>query len=309
MEPPPSVSIVEVGLRDGLQRVERVVPCEDKLRLLAALYAAGLRAMEVTSFVSSAAFPQFADAEAVARAALALPGLRVSALIPNLRGLERAHTAGIRRVTFVVGATDRFNRENVRMSVEESLAHLAAIIGAQRALPNSAVEVGIAVAFGCPFTGPVPFEAVRTIVDRAAALGAAEVGLGDTIGVATPPQVHAVVSRLRAVHPTLPLSLHVHDTRGLGLANVRAGMGAGVRSFDASVAGLGGCPGAPGATGNIATEDLNHMLQGMGIATLVDQEALLECGRLARAMIATGPPGPVPPVLPDRVPSPGPPRS
>lgn len=308
MGPPASVSIVEVGLRDGLQLVGRVVPLEEKLGLLRALYAAGLWAMEVTSFVSPAAVPQFADAEAVARAALGLPGLRVSALVPNLRGLERAHAAGVRHVTFVVGATDRFNAENVRMSVVESLAHLTPIIEAQRALPDSSVEVGIAVAFGCPFTGPVPFEAVRRIVDRAAALGAAGVGLGDTIGVATPHQVHAVVSRLRDLYPMLPLRLHVHDTRGLGLANVRAGMEAGATSFDSSVAGLGGCPGAPGATGNVATEHLNRMLQGMGIATLVDQGALLECGRLARAVIAADPPGPAPPGLLHRASSPGPPQ-
>lgn len=284
---PEQVSIREVGLRDGLQLVGRVVPLEVKVRLLAALHAAGLRAIEVTSFVSPRAVPQFADADIVARAALTLPGLRASALIPNLQGLRRAHAAGIRHVTFVVGATDQFNEKNVRMPVEESFAHLATIIDAHGPLPDASVEVGIAVAFGCPYAGPVPFAAVRKIVDRAVALGASGVGLGDTIGVATPDQVHAAVSRLREVYPDLPLGLHLHDTRGLGLANVQAGLEAGVTSFDASVGGLGGCPEAPGATGNIATEDLNQRLQDMRIATHVDQGALLDCGRLVRDTITS----------------------
>lgn len=241
--------------------------------------------MEVTSFVSPQVLPQFADAHEVARAALGLPGLGASALIPNLRGLGRAQAAGIRHVTFVVGATDQFNMENVRMSVEESLAHLAAIIDAQRALPDATVDVGIAVAFGCPYAGPVPVAAVRKIVDWAVAAGASAVGLGDTIGVATPHQVRTTVSRLREVYPDLPLSLHLHDTGGRGLANVLAGMEAGVTSFDASVGGLGGCPGAPGAAGNIATEDLNQILQERGIVTHIDQGALLDCGRLVHDTI------------------------
>lgn len=169
---PDRMSIVEVGLRDGLQLVGRVVPTEIKLRLLRALHATGLRAMEVTLFVSPTASPQSADAETVAHAALALPDLRVSAVIPNLRGLERAHAVGIRHVSFVVAATDEFNAQNVRMPVEESLAHLASIIHALSAVPDASVNVGIAVAFGCPYPGPVPFEAVQKIVDRAVALGA-----------------------------------------------------------------------------------------------------------------------------------------
>ncbi len=281
MRLPAEVTLVEVGLRDGLQLIGRTVPTDLKLRLLQALYAAGLRAMEVTSFVSPRAVPQFADAEEVARAALGLAGLRASALVPNLRGFERARAVGIREVAFVVGATDEFNTANVRMRVEESLDQLAAIMDAARAAPDPVtVEVGIAVAFGCPYAGRVPVEAVRRIADRAAALGAASVSLGDTIGVATPLDVASVVTHLRAAHPSLPLSLHLHDTRGMGLANVLAGLDAGVTVFDASVGGLGGCPFAPGATGNIATDDVNHMLTAMRVATGVDQAALLECGRL-----------------------------
>jgi hydroxymethylglutaryl-CoA lyase len=283
MRTPAAATIVEVGLRDGLQLLRDTVAAPVKLRLLRALYAAGLRAMEVTSFVSPRAVPQFADAEEIARAALDLPGLQARALVPNLRGFERARAVGIREVSFVIGATDEFNTANVRMRVDQSLAQLTAIMDAARADPNPiAVEVGIAVAFGCPYTGRVPAGSVRKIAERAVALGAASINLGDTIGVATPRDVASLVSHLRARHPALPLSLHFHDTHGTGLANVLAGLDEGVSAFDASVGGLGGCPFAPGATGNVATEDVNYMLTGMGIATGVDQAGLLECGRLVR---------------------------
>jgi len=282
---PARVSIVEVGLRDGLQLIGHVVPVDVKVRLLHALHAAGLRAMEVTSFVSAQAVPQFADAATVARAALALPGLRASALIPNLRGLERAREAGVRHLTVVIGATDTFNARNVRMTVDESLAELAAIAEAARALPETAIEVGVAVAFGCPYTGPVPIEAILHIVDRTVALGITALSLGDTIGVATPLQVATTIERLRKAHPTVRWALHLHDTRGMGLANALAGLEAGVTEFHAALGGLGGCPFAPGAAGNIATDDLNPMLQGMRLTTGVDQGALLECGRLLHDLI------------------------
>jgi len=284
---PAQVTIEEVGLRDGLQLIGSVIPMDVKLRLLHALHGAGIRAMEVTSFVSPKAVPQFSDAEAVARAALALPHLDVSALIPNLRGFERARAAGVRRCTVVIGATDRFNERNVRMTVAESLEQLAAIAGGVRAAPGASLTVGIAVAFGCPYTGAVPLEAVVRIVDRARALGVRAISLGDTIGVATPMQVATAAAHLMEAHPDLRLALHLHDTRGMGLANVLAGCEAGVTQFDSAVGGLGGCPFAPGATGNIATEDVNHMLQAMDIDTGINQPALLECGRLVRDLITT----------------------
>jgi len=282
---PARVTIEEVGLRDGLQLIGAVVPVATKLRLLHALHGAGIRAMEVTSFVSPKAVPQFSDAEAVARAALALPHLDVSALIPNLRGFERARAAGVRQYTVVIGATDRFNERNVRMTVAESLEQLDAIVAGVRAAPGASLTVGIAVAFGCPYTGRVPLEAVARIADHARALGVRAISLGDTIGVATPLQVATSVARLMEAHPDLRLALHLHDTRGMGLANVLAGCEAGVTRFDSAVGGLGGCPFAPGATGNIATEDVNHMLQAMDIETGIDQQALLECGRLVRDVI------------------------
>jgi hydroxymethylglutaryl-CoA lyase len=257
-----------------------VIPTETKIRVIRALYDAGVRDIEVTSFVSPKAVPQFADADEVARAALRLPGLRASALVPNLKGLERALAAGIRAVTVVIGATDAFNSANVRMTVSRSLEQLAAIMDAARAVPGVSVEAGIAVAFGCPYTGPVPFDAVEAIVERAAALGITSVSLGDTIGVATPTQVAAAVARLGRVCPGAHLALHLHDTRGMGLANVLAGLDAGVTTFDAAIGGLGGCPFAPGATGNIATDDTNYMLRGMGVETGIDQDGLLACGRL-----------------------------
>ncbi len=285
MRLPARVTIEEVGLRDGLQLIGTVVPVAVKLRLLHALHGAGIRAMEVTSFVSPKAVPKFSDAEAVAHAALALPHLDVSALIPNLRGFERAREAGVRQYTAVIGATDRFNERNVRMTVAESLEQLDAIVAGVRAAPGASLTVGIAVAFGCPYTGRVPLEAVARIADHARALGVRAISLGDTIGVATPLQVATSVARLMEAHPDLRLALHLHDTRGMGLANVLAGCEAGVTRFDSAVGGLGGCPFAPGATGNIATEDVNHMLQAMDIETGIDQQALLECGRLVRDVI------------------------
>lgn len=280
MNVPPSVTLVEVGPRDGFQLVGRLIPTEIKLRVVRALYDAGVRDMEVTSFVSPKAVPQFADAEDVAREALRLPGLRASALVPNLRGLERALAAGIRSVTAVIGATDAFNSANVRMTVGQSLEQLAAIAAAARDVPGAEVEAGIAVAFGCPYSGPVPLRAVEAIVDRATALGITSVSLGDTIGVGTPAQVAGAAARVVRAYPGVHLALHLHDTRGMGLANVLAGMDAGVTTFDAAIGGLGGCPFAPGATGNIATDDTNFMLRGMGVATGIDQEGLLACGRL-----------------------------
>jgi hydroxymethylglutaryl-CoA lyase len=278
---PSAATIVEVGPRDGFQLVGRVIPTAIKLRVIRALYDAGVRDIEVTSFVSPKAVPQFADAEQVAGEALRLPGLRPSALIPNLRGLERALAAGIRSVTVVIGATDAFNSANVRMTVAQSLDQLAAIVHATTSAGRGvAVEAGIAVAFGCPYSGTVRSEAVERIVDVAAALGISSISLGDTIGVATPTQVAALVDRVAKRHPGAHIALHLHDTRGMGLANVLAGLDAGVTTFDAAIGGLGGCPFAPGATGNIATDDVNHMLRGMGVETGIDQERLLACGRL-----------------------------
>ncbi len=280
MRVPPAVTIVEVGPRDGFQLVGRVIPTETKLRVIRGLYDAGVRDIEVTSFVSPKAVPQFADADDVAREALRLPGLRASALVPNLRGLERALAVGIRAVTVVIGATDAFNSANVRMTVSRSLEQLAAIAQAARAVPGVSIEAGIAVAFGCPYSGAVPFGAVEGIVERAMALGVTAISLGDTIGVATPTQVADAVTRVASAYPGAHLTLHLHDTRGMGLANVLAGMDGGVTTFDAAIGGLGGCPFAPGATGNIATDDTNHMLQGMGVETGINQDRLLACGRL-----------------------------
>jgi hydroxymethylglutaryl-CoA lyase len=288
MRVPSAATIVEVGPRDGFQLVGRVLPTATKVRVIRALYDSGIRDMEVTSFVSPKAVPQFADADEVAREALRLPGLRTSALIPNLRGLDRAVAAGIRSVTMVIGATDAFNSANVRMTVAESLDQLAAIAraaaGAERG--GVAIEAGIAVAFGCPYSGAVPPEAVDRIVDCAAVLGIVSISLGDTIGVATPTQVAGLVARVAARHPEVHITLHLHDTRGMGLANVIAGMDAGVTTFDAAIGGLGGCPFAPGATGNIATDDLNHMLRGMGVETGIDEQALLACGRLVAEAVS-----------------------
>jgi hydroxymethylglutaryl-CoA lyase len=282
-ELPASVSIREVGPRDGLQN-EDPVPTAAKVRLLDALGRTGVRRIEAVSFVSPKAIPQMADADQVWEQAQKVPGVRYSALVPNSRGARRALAAGFTEIEVVVSASDTHNRRNVNRSTAESLDDIAGLIGELHRHGASA-EVIISTAFGCPYEGDVDPDRVAAIVDRVVGDGADRVSFGDTTGMATPRRVRDVVTRVRQRHPELPLLLHFHDTRGTALANLLTALELGITEFDASVGGLGGCPYAPGATGNVATEEVVHMLHDMGIATGIDLDALLSVAALAEEIV------------------------
>ncbi len=297
---PSEVLIVDVGPRDGLQNEPQPVPTAAKIALINALARAGIRRIEATSFVSPRAVPQLADATEVMEGIERLPGVEYAALIPNARGLERAIAAQVNVANVVVAVTESFNRRNVNRSVAESTQEVLAIARQAEAV-GVRVSVVLAVSFYCPFEGPVPQERVLELVGRLAEHGITEVTLADTIGAAHPAQVAALVRAIRARWPQLHVGLHLHDTRGLGLANALAGIQAGVSRLEASVGGIGGCPFAPKATGNACTEDLVFMLEAMGVHTGVNLNALIEvAGHVAEIvghalpsrMLAAGPPAP-----------------
>src|SRR5580693_7218090 len=257
----------EVGLRDGLQSLAEIMPTEQKLAWLDAEYGAGVHEIEVSSFVPPKLLPQLADAEAVVRHALSLPGLTVSALIPNLKGAERGLALGVHEMNFVLSVSEGHNRSNVRR-----------VVALCRTAPEDRrprIACGLATAFGCTIEGAVDEDRVRRIAVEVAEAGADAIALADTVGYGQPAAVERVFRRVMADVASLPVSGHFHDTRGLGLANVLAALNAGARSFDASLGGLGGCPYAPGATGNIVTEDLAFMLEAMGFETGIDLDLLI----------------------------------
>jgi hydroxymethylglutaryl-CoA lyase len=271
------VCVRDVGLRDGLQLVREILPVDRKIAWIRDAHAAGIRHMEVTSFVPVKIVPQFADAEEVVAEALATPGLHASVLVPNLRGAERAFAAGVPRINYVLSASEMHNQANVRRSTDESLDDFRRITAARKqAGPRCEVIAGgIATAFGCTIQGTVPEARVIDIAGQFAQAGADEILLADTVGYADPRQVARLVKAVSAAVAPLPVSCHFHDTRALGLANVVAALEAGVRAFDASVGGLGGCPFAPGATGNINMEDTVFLLEQLGFSTGVDLPALI----------------------------------
>ncbi len=265
----------DVGPRDGLQNLPDPVPTEVKVRLVQGLLAAGAPRVEATSFVSPRWVPQLADAAAVldALCAEALPRLRV--LIPNLRGLELALDHGVGNVLVTVGATESFNRRNVNRSVAESLDGVTEIV-ALASRHGVVVDVALSVCFGCPFEGAVDPQRVVDLAAELVGRGVTEVGVADTIGVADPRQVGELVARVAEVVPVERLSAHFHDTRGMGVANVLAAHAAGVRRFEGSAGGLGGCPFAPRSTGNVASEDSLQALQRVGAEVSVDLDAYCE---------------------------------
>jgi hydroxymethylglutaryl-CoA lyase len=277
------VAIREVGPRDGLQN-EDPVPADAKVRLLDALSATGVRRIEAVSFVHPKAIPQMADADEVWQRAAKNPAVRYSALVPNTRGAERALAAGFSEIEVVVSASDTHNRRNVNRSTEESLDDIAVLIERLHAAGATA-EVIVSTSFGCPFEGDVDPDRVAGIVDRVVADGADRVAFGDTTGMGTPRRVEEVIGRVRDRHPDLPLLLHCHNTRGTALANILTALRLGITEFDASIGGLGGCPYAPGATGNVATEEVVHMLDDMGYDTGIDLKALIEAARLAQEIV------------------------
>ncbi|MBF9133974.1 hydroxymethylglutaryl-CoA lyase [Plantactinospora sp. S1510] len=280
---PSAVSIREVGPRDGLQN-EDPVPTDGKVRLLDALSRTGVRRIEAVSFVHPRAIPQMADADEVWTRAFRAPAVRYSALVPNSRGAERALAAGFTEIEVVVSASDTHNRRNVNRSTAESLDDIAGLIDLLHSAGATA-EVIVATSFGCPYEGDVAPARVAGIVDRVVADGADRVAFGDTTGMATPRRVRELVTEVRDRQPDIPVLLHFHNTRGTALANLLTALELGITEYDASVGGLGGCPYAPGASGNVATEEVVHMLHDMGIETGIDLDALLEAAALAEELV------------------------
>ncbi|MGH9313538.1 MAG: hydroxymethylglutaryl-CoA lyase [Vicinamibacterales bacterium] len=268
------VTIVEVGPRDGLQNESATVATTDKAAFVDLLSAAGLPVIEAAAFVSPKWVPQMADAAGVFAAITRRPGVRYTALVPNLEGLERAKAAGVGEIAIFAAASDTFSQRNINQSVEASLAGYAEV--ARRATRDGLrVRAYLSTAFGCPFEGDVPIARVVEVARRLLTMGAFEVAVSDTIGIAHPGQVRTTLKTLASEIGLERVALHFHDTRGTALANILTALDGGVRTFDASAGGLGGCPYAPGAAGNVATEDLVYMLNGLGLKTGVDLDALV----------------------------------
>ncbi|GLY07295.1 hydroxymethylglutaryl-CoA lyase [Actinoplanes sp. NBRC 101535] len=272
-----AVSLREVAPRDGLQN-EEPVPTEAKIRLIDALSGTGVRRIEAVSFVHPRAIPQMADADEVWAKAWHNPDVRYSALVPNTRGAQRAIAAGFREIEVVVSASDTHNRRNLNRSTVDSLDDIAGLIPLVHEA-GATVEVIVATSFGCPFEGDVDPARVAAIVARVRGDGADRIAFGDTTGMATPRRVRDLLAEVR------PDLLHFHDTRGTGLANILTALELGITEFDASVGGLGGCPYAPGATGNVATEEVVHMLHDMGLDTGVDLDRLIVAAELAERVV------------------------
>ncbi len=277
---PRTVEVYEVGPRDGLQNEPSPVPTAVKVELVARLARAGLPYVEVGSFVHPRWIPQLGDAEQVFAAVEVQEGTRFGALVPNLKGWERAEEVGLTAPAVFISASETHNQKNLNRTIEESLANIEEVMGATSSNGNALWSRGyISMVFGCPYEGETEIGNVVRIARRLLELGVDQLSLGDTVGYGTPKSVAARVAALAGEVPLDRVALHFHDTRGTALANVVAGLDAGVRVFDAAVGGLGGCPYAPGASGNLATEDLVHMLHSMGIETGVDLEALLDASQ------------------------------
>ena len=299
------VTVCEVGLRDGLQMLETFFPSQDKLAWIRAEAEAGVCEIEVTSFVPPKLVPQFVDAQQVVEGALAVPGLTVVGLVPNLKGAERGIALCVHKLNFVMSVSRTHNQKNVQREREDSVADFARIAELVRQQPTQQrpkLLGGLSTALGCSYEGEIPVEDVVRYAVALAEAGADEIMIADTVGYATPASVKTVFKAVTDAVSPVPVSAHFHDTRGLGLANVAAALDCGVRRFDASLAGLGGCQFAPGATGNIVMDDLCFMLERMGLRTGVDLDKLLAVreivarnlpqtpmyGALARAGLPTG---------------------
>ncbi|HYK41180.1 MAG TPA: hydroxymethylglutaryl-CoA lyase [Thermoanaerobaculia bacterium] len=288
---PERVTVYEVGPRDGLQNEAETLSVDARVAFVDLLTESGLKAIEVGSFVSPKAIPQLADTEEVYRRIHRASGTRYPALVPNVRGLERAIESGVREIAVFTAASESFNRHNINAGVDESIERFRPVV--QRAAEEKIRVRGyVSTAFGCPYEGPISPEAVREVIHKLLDLSVDEISIGDTIGVATPAGVYEVIETLydsgvsRGV-----LALHFHDTRGTALANVYAGLECGVETYDASAGGLGGCPYAPGAAGNLATEDLLYMLDGLGIETGVALTGVVAASRALAGSLGRRPPG------------------
>ena len=289
---PNTVSVYEVSLRDGLQNEPRPIALEQKLELAHALVRSGLQRIELTSFVSPRWVPQLADAEALAAAMERSPNVTFSALVPNSKGLERAISANLSEVAVFMSASETHNRKNTNKTIAQSLETFEELVPI--ALDHGMrVRAYVSTVWGCPYEGTVDVNEALGITRQLLELGCYQVSLGDTIGVGTPLQTQRICHAFVSEFETEKLALHLHDTRGTALANALVGLEAGIRTFDASISGIGGCPYAPGAAGNLATEDLVFMLQGMGIETGVDLDRLMEAGEVAEKVLGRRLPGKV----------------
>jgi hydroxymethylglutaryl-CoA lyase len=283
-----TVALREVGMRDGLQSLAPILTTEQKNAWCAAEFAAGVREIEVTSFVPAKLLPMFADAEDVVRHALSLPGLKVSALIPNLRGAERGVALGVHEVAHVLSVSEGHNQNNVRRSTQDSIDDLTRVIELRDSLePGRRMKViaGLATVFGCTIEGNVDEKRVLEIAGKVLALNPDALMLADTVGYGNPAAIRRVFREVLDIAGSIPVAAHFHNTRGLGLANVLAALEVGVRSFDASLGGLGGCPWAPGATGNIVMEDTAFMMEAMGFDTGIDLDRLIEVRRMVEGFM------------------------
>src|SRR5262245_34385129 len=282
---PATVRIVEVGPRDGLQNEERIVPTVKKAEFIQLLAAAGHRDIEVASFVHPKWVPQLADADELIRQLTPLPNVRYSALVPNVKGLDRALAAGIRRIAVFTAASETFNRKNINMGIAESIDGFRPVL--DRALrENISVRGYVSTCFVCPYEGVIAKEKVAEVVGALFDLGVDEVSVGDTIGAATPRDVDVTVGHLIAQFPIDRLAMHFHDTYGMAVANVYQSLEMGITTFDSSAGGLGGCPYAPGASGNLATEDLLYLFDKLGIETGVSLKLLRRASHLIAQELA-----------------------
>jgi hydroxymethylglutaryl-CoA lyase len=279
-----SVSIVEVGPRDGLQNEPATVSTGDKIAFVDLLSAAGLSRIEASAFVSPRWVPQMADAAEVFAGITRRAGVRYSALVPNLAGLERAHAARVAEIAVFAAASESFSRRNINQTIDASLATYREVC-ARAAELGMRVRAYVSTAFGCPFEGRVAPDRVAAVAGALVDMGAVEVSVSDTIGIAHPGLVPIVVEAVAARVPRDKIALHFHDTRGTALANVLAALDLGIAAFDASAGGLGGCPYAPGATGNLATEDLVYMLHGLGVETGVNLSALVDASAFMESRV------------------------
>lgn len=297
---PDRVSVYEVSPRDGLQNESATVPLSGKLRLIDALVAAGLQRIEITSFVSPKWIPQLADADELAEALLSAratvrsetAGVRFSALCPNARGLERAKKAGLDEIAVFMSASETHNKKNINKTIDATLRAFEETIGPAREA-GMKVRGYVSTVWGCPYEGDVDPARAIEIAAKLHQMGCYQISLGDTIGSGTPRQTREIMKRALGALPLDSVAMHMHDTRGTALANIVVGLEMGIRHFDASVGGMGGCPYAPGAAGNVATEDLAYMLHGMGIETGLDLERLVEAARAAESIVGRNLPGKV----------------
>lgn len=287
---PKEVTVFEVGPRDGLQNESKHIETADKVALIEAIAQAGLKQIEVTSFVSPKWIPQLADGAQVI-SSLSLPAdVSISALVPNLKGYEAAKASGLKQINLFLSASEAHSKKNINKSVAEAISTMKEV--ADVALQDGMrLRCYVSTVFACPYEGPVSINSVLKVVEGLVSMGVHEISLGDTIGAANPLQVKQVLDALKGLVSFERLALHFHDTRGTALANVVAGIESGVTIFDSSLGGLGGCPYAPGASGNLATEDLVYMLHGMGIKTGIDLPALVEAGALAQKLLGKELPG------------------